>query len=80
MLDQLSPKAKALYKPGRFTEVDGTGAVYALPNKVHVQRCERVQGDVEAALAAEFGRPVPLRLIVDEVSAAPPPEPATAQA
>ncbi len=74
VLDQLSPKAKALYKPGRFTDVDGSSAVYALPNKVHVQRCERVRADVEAALAAEFGRPVPLRLIVDEVSAAPPPE------
>jgi DNA polymerase-3 subunit gamma/tau len=75
VLDQLSPKAKALYKPGRFTQVDGDAAVYALPNKVHVGRCEKVRADVEAALKAEFGRPVPLRLIVDEVSSAPPPEP-----
>jgi len=75
VLDQLSPKAKALYKPGRFTQVDGDAAVYALPNKVHVQRCEKVRSDVETALAAEFGRPVPLRLIVDEVSSAPPPDP-----
>ena len=30
---------------------------------------------MEAALAAEFGRPVPLRLVVDEASSAPPPEP-----
>jgi len=75
VLDQLSAKAKALYKPGRFTEVDGTAAVYALPNKVHVQRCEKIRTDVESALAAEFGRAVPLRLIVDEVSTAPPPEP-----
>jgi DNA polymerase-3 subunit gamma/tau len=76
VLDQLPAKAKALYKSGRFIEVDGTAAVYGLPNKVHMQRCERVQGDVETALAAEFGRPVPLRLVVDEVSSAPPPEPA----
>jgi len=76
VLDQLSPKAKALYKPGRFTQVDGDAAVYALPNPVHVQRCERVRSDVEGALAAEFGRPVPLRLVVDEASSAPPPEPA----
>jgi len=75
VLDQLSPKAKALYKPGRFTLVDGDAAEYALPNAVHVQRCERVRSDVEAALAAEFGRPVPLRLVVDEASSAPPPEP-----
>jgi DNA polymerase-3 subunit gamma/tau len=76
VLDQLPAKARALYKSGRFIEVDGTAAVYGLPNKVHMQRCERVQRDVEAALAAEFGRPVPLRLVVDEVSSAPPPEPA----
>ena len=76
VLDQLPAKAKALYKSGRFIEVDGTAAVYGLPNKVHMQRCERVQGDVEAALAAEFGRSVPLRLVVDDVSTAPPPEPA----
>jgi DNA polymerase-3 subunit gamma/tau len=75
VLDALTPKAKALYKSGRFTEVDGGAAVYALPNKVHMERCERVRADVEAALAAEFGRPVPLRLIVDEVSTAPPPDP-----
>jgi DNA polymerase-3 subunit gamma/tau len=75
VLDNLPPKAKALYKSGRFTEVDGTAAVYALPNKVHMQRCEKVRSDVESALEAEFGRRVPLRLIVDEVSAAPPPEP-----
>jgi len=74
VLDVLSPKAKALYKPGRFTEVDGSAAVYALPNKVHMQRCEKVRADVEAALATEFGRPVPLRLIVDEAPSTPPPD------
>jgi len=75
VLGQLSPKAKALYKSGRFTTVDGDAAVYALPNKVHRDRCERVRGDVEAALAAEFGRPVPLRLVVDEATSPPAPEP-----
>jgi DNA polymerase-3 subunit gamma/tau len=75
VLGKLSPRAKALYKSGRFTEVDGAAAVYALPNKVHRDRCERVRDDVEGALAAEFGRPVPLRLVVDEEPSAPPPEP-----
>jgi DNA polymerase-3 subunit gamma/tau len=75
VLGTLSPRAKALYKSGRFTEVDGTAAVYALPNKVHRDRCERVRDDVEAALSAEFGRPVPLRLVVDEEPSGPPPEP-----
>jgi len=74
VLDQLSPRAKALYKAGRFTEVDGTAAVYALPNKVHMERCEKIRNDVEATLAAEFGRPVPLRLVIDETPNTPPPE------
>src|SRR5207302_1921029 len=75
VLGTLSPRAKALYKSGRFTEVEGTAAVYALPNKVHRDRCERVRDDVEAALATEFGRPVPLRLVIDEEPSGPPPEP-----
>jgi hypothetical protein len=33
-----------------------------------------VRADVEAALATEFGRPVPLRLIVDETPSTPPPD------
>jgi DNA polymerase-3 subunit gamma/tau len=75
VLDALSPRAKALYKAGRWVEVADGAAVFALPNKVHMQRCEKVRTDVEAALAKELGRAVPLRLIVDEVSSAPPPEP-----
>jgi DNA polymerase III subunit gamma/tau len=39
--------------------------VFALPNAVHRDRCETVRADVEAALAAHFGRTVPLRLVVD---------------
>ena len=53
-------------------------AVFALPNAPHAQRCEACRPDVEAALAAHFGRPVPLRLAVDEELA--PPEPGVAGA
>jgi hypothetical protein len=48
---------------------------------VHLERCEELRGDVETALAAEFGRPVPVRLAVDDggpppaAGTAPPPEP-----
>ena len=36
--------------------------------------CEERRADVEAALAAHFGRPVPLRLVVDD-QASPQPGP-----
>jgi len=71
VLGQLSARAKALYKSGRFTAVEDGAAVYALPNAVHKERCERCRAEVEQALAAEFGRPVPLRLAID--SEPPPP-------
>lgn len=65
VLGSLRPKAKALYQAGHFVGSEGGHAVFALPNEIHRQRCEEVRPDVEAALAAHFGRPVPLRLEVD---------------
>ncbi len=47
-------------------EVSNGAAVFALPNAPHAERCESRRGDVEQALAAHFGRPVPLRLTVDD--------------
>ena len=43
---------------------EGT-AVFALPNDMHRQRCEEYRAEAEAVLAGHFGRPVPLRLVVD---------------
>jgi hypothetical protein len=71
VLGQLSARAKALYKSGRFVSVEDGVAVYALPNAVHRERCERCRADVEQALEAEFGTRVPIRLVVDS-DAAPP--------
>jgi DNA polymerase-3 subunit gamma/tau len=73
VLGQLSARAKALYRSGRFTAVEDGAAVYALPNAVHRERCERCRAEVEAALAAEFGRAVPMHLVVDEQAPPPPP-------
>jgi hypothetical protein len=50
---------------GRFTAVEGATAVFALPNETHRSYCEEVRPEVEAALAARFGRAVPIRLVVD---------------
>jgi hypothetical protein len=59
-----------LYAAGRFVDHAGEGAAFALPNEQHVKRCEPLKADVEAALATEFGRPVPLVLVVDGEPAA----------
>jgi DNA polymerase-3 subunit gamma/tau len=64
--------AKARFAGGRFVAVEDGAAVFGLPNAVHRDRCEECRTDVEAALAAHFGRPVPLRLVVD-TGAVPPP-------
>ena len=43
-----------------------TRAIFALPDKGLLSRAEPNRPEVEAALAAHFGRPVPLRLVLDE--------------
>ncbi len=65
LLDGLRPVAKGLFGTGRFAAVDDRGATFALPTDVMRARCESRRGEVETALAAHFGRPVPLRLTTD---------------
>ena len=65
MLPRLKGMAKARFAAGRFIEGDGTTAVLALPNGPHRDACEPLRPQVEDALAEHFGRPVPLRLVVD---------------
>ena len=84
VLAHLPAGARALYKSGRFVDVDGEAAVYALPNAMHRDRCESKRVDVESVLASHFGRPVALRLVVADEGPADTPvtavagEPATA--
>jgi hypothetical protein len=66
----LRPKAKALFQAGRFVEVEDGRAVFGLPNEIHRRRCEEIREEIESALSDHFGRPVPLRLVVDPVLAA----------
>ena len=72
VIGRLRPKAKALYQAGRFVTADGERAQFGLPNEIHRNRCEDMRSEVEAALADQFGRPVPLVLVVDGGSAPPP--------
>ena len=75
VLARLSKKAKARFAMGRFTEVVDGVAVLALPNKPHLMRCTELVGEVEGALAEQFGVAVPIRLVVDEDAIRPPPRP-----
>ncbi len=77
ILPALPPKPRARFRAGRFVDVAEPGvAGFALPTPIHRERCAEVQGDVEQALAAHFGRRVPLKLLVEtEVGTAAIPEP-----
>ncbi|MPY92431.1 MAG: DNA polymerase III subunit gamma/tau [Acidimicrobiia bacterium] len=65
ILETLSKSARPRYRGGRFLDSDGPNAVFALPNEIHRDRCDERRGEVEQALAARFGRWVPLTLVVD---------------
>jgi DNA polymerase-3 subunit gamma/tau len=71
ILQALPAKARALYSNGRFLEMSGGIATFALPNAAHRDRCVEVQPVVEGALASHFGCPLPLRLVVDDGAGAP---------
>jgi hypothetical protein len=66
----MSARAKGYLGSGRFVAVDPDGAVFALPNQQLLARGREMQGEAEAALAARFGRPVPLKMVLDSPVAA----------
>ena len=66
LLASLPDRARARFRVGRFTDVDGATAVFALPNETHRSYCEEVRLEVETALGGPFGTAVPIRLVVDD--------------
>jgi DNA polymerase-3 subunit gamma/tau len=79
VLPALSQTAKVRFGPGRFVGVEDGAALYGFPNAHYVGRGEAVRAEVEAALAQHFGRPVPIRIVIDE-QAEPPPSPGVVRA
>lgn len=65
LLDEVPRKVRARFSGGRFRDVDDGVAVFALPNEPSLARAVEVQGEVEEILQRRFGRPVPLRLVVE---------------
>jgi DNA polymerase-3 subunit gamma/tau len=66
VLNQLSRPAKVYLAGGRFIEVTGAAAVFGLPGEGLLARASNFRAEAESALAAHFGRPVPLRLVLDD--------------
>ena len=65
ILPGLRPGVKVYLSSGRFLAVEGGQALYAVPDQGLLQRAEPLVGEVEAAVAAHFGRAVPLKLVLD---------------
>jgi len=70
VLAGLGGAARAYLANGRFVEVKNGTAVFALPDHGLVERSANFVPEAEAALAAHFGRPVPLRVVLDRAGAA----------
>jgi DNA polymerase-3 subunit gamma/tau len=64
VLKGLRVRVKGLFSGGRFVSVDDDTAVFAFESDQLRKMAEASRGDVESALSAHFGRPVPLRLTV----------------
>ena len=79
ILANLPNKVRVRFQAGRFLANDGGSVVFALPNKIHLDRCEEARDEVDRSLREHFGRPVPMRLAIDDDSTAPPPDPQPAR-
>lgn len=65
VLARLSSVSKGRFSTGRFVDVADGAAVLALPNPIMRDKCEEKRPELERVLAEHFGRPVPVRLVVD---------------
>jgi DNA polymerase III subunit gamma/tau len=70
ILESLKPRARSLYRAGRFTDADGRTCTFAVESEAHREQAEHKRAEVEAAIASHFGTHVVLRLVV-EASTAP---------
>lgn len=75
ILPSLRPAVKVYVATGRFLPGEGSTAVLALPDRGLLSRAAAGREEVEAALSAHFGRPVPLKLVLDDGAPAPAPAP-----
>jgi len=70
-LEKLSGRVRSRFAAGHFVDSTADSAMFGLPNPVHRDRCQEERSEVDQALAAHFGRPIPLELVVDLVEEEP---------
>ncbi|HEY8524406.1 MAG TPA: DNA polymerase III subunit gamma/tau [Acidimicrobiales bacterium] len=70
ILGQLAIPVRSKWRGGRWTDPDGDTIRFAVPNEWHQKVCEDTRRDVEAALAAHFGRRVPVAVVIQGDTAA----------
>lgn len=66
ILPSLRPAVKVYMASGRFLPSEGGSAVFAVPDRGLLSRAEANRAEVEAELARHFGRPVSLKLVIDD--------------
>ena len=71
VLPHLSARAKPVLAAGHWIDTDG-GVALAVPNEPHRARSEQHRAELEAALAAHFGRPVPVTFVLEPSTPARP--------
>ncbi len=70
VLSEMKPGARSRFASAQVVAVDS--AVVVAVDSAHLQAaCEARRADAEAALAARFGRPVPLRVTIGTIGAGP---------
>jgi hypothetical protein len=79
ILPALRPAVKVYVASGRFLPSDRRSALYAVPDRGLLARAEANRAEIEGALTQHFGRPVPVRFVLDS-DAAPPGSPSSASA
>ena len=77
ILKGLRPRTKGMFTSGRLVGVEENRVVYAFASDALRDMAEAARPELESALAAHFGGPVPVRLDVDGAAGAPPVEPVT---
>jgi len=80
VLDGLKGATKGMFRDGRFGSAEGAATVLSVPKGPPLDQLEKRRPEVESGLAAHFGRPVPVRLTIDDTSGPaartdPPPDP-----
>lgn len=71
MLESMSGRVRSRFSAGHWVETTADCVNFGLPNPVHRERCEEIRAEVDDALGAQFGRPIPLALVVDMVEEEP---------